>query len=74
MLVFSGSATDIENRCESTALNYTCDCLVSPDQFEIAGVHSEIFICFVTCWFKSNVLGESCVFLIFVISSFPQLL
>lgn len=74
MLMFSGSATDIENRCESTALNYACDCFVPPDQFEIAEVCSEIFISFVTCWFKRNVVGESCVFLIFVTGFFPQLL
>lgn len=63
--MFSGNATDSENRCESTALNYACDCFVPPDQFEIAEVRSEIFILFVTCWFQSNVVEESCGFLIF---------
>lgn len=64
--MFSGSATDIGNRCESTALNYACDCFVPPDQFKIAEVHSHIFISFVTCWFKSSVVGERCVLSIFV--------
>lgn len=73
-LMFSGSATDIEKRCESSALNYACDYFVPPDQLEIAEVHSEILISFVTCWFKSSVVGESYVFFIFVIGSFPQLL
>lgn len=63
--MFSGSATDFENRCESSALNYTCDCFVPPDQFEIAEVHSEIFISIVTCWFKSSMVGQSCVLFIF---------
>lgn len=35
------SDTDIENRCESTVLNYTCDGFVPPDQCEVA--HSQIF-------------------------------
>lgn len=70
MVMFSGTATDIENRCESTALNYPCDCFVPPDQFKIAEVHSQIFVCFVTCWFKSSVVGERCVLFIFVIGVF----
>lgn len=72
--MLSGTATDIENWCEYTALNYVCDCFVPLDQFEIAVVHSEIFISFVTYWFKSSVAGECWVLFIFVICSFPQLL
>lgn len=63
--MFSDTATDIEDRCEYRALNYACDCFVPPDQFEIAEVHSEMFISFVTCWFKSSAVGECSILFIF---------
>lgn len=34
MIIFSGIAADIENRCESTVLDYACDWFVPPDQLK----------------------------------------
>lgn len=69
--MFAGIATDIENRCESTVLNHT---YVPSDQFQVAEAHSEI-ISFLSCWFKSSVVGGCCVFcLSLLLFLFSQLL
>lgn len=71
MVVFTGIATDIENRCESTVLNHT---YVPPDQFKVAEAYSEI-ISFLSSWFISSVVAGCCVFcLSLLLFLFSQLL
>ena len=64
-IVFSAIATDIENRCESTVLNYACGCFVPADQFKVAEAHSQIFTSFLTCWCKSSVVEGGVVCFVF---------